>query len=217
MPYMEGGPSWGQFLQEKGFEINLSGHFSGDTLDVEEHSESLALPPSDAIPSSPYPTEPYCPWTHISQHAPGAINSPFQPTPTSSAPVSSSSPSTTNSAASRFVRKTYEHQVRIPCAQYDEPGCPMLFGSKRERDRHRKESCEKLAQRTFRCCCGRSVKRWANFRKSHSSCSPDKGCVFQCHCEFDSDTFERLEHHYVAAHMGKKGRPRGAYRNESLE
>lgn len=194
--------------------MDLPGHLGGDTLAVEERFDCLVPPAFDAVPSSPCPSpepEPDISRTRASQHATasGVTNSTCQPTPTSSTPGSGSSSSTTIAAAPRLVRKTCKRHFRIPCAHRGEPGCPMLFGSKRERNRHRRESCEMLAQRSFHCCCGGSVKRWANFRKSHSSCSPAKGCIFQCHCEAIYDSFRQLEDHYVAAHMGKKGRPRG--------
>lgn len=98
----------------------------------------------------------------------------------------------------------------FPCSMPGDPGCRKVFKNLRSRLRHRKKSCTHFSSKSaFKCCCGRTVKRWDQFKKRHANCkakSPDHTYSCDCSQVLKFADFESLEKHQVS-NMGKKGRP----------
>lgn len=102
----------------------------------------------------------------------------------------------------------YSLQQRFPCSTPEEPGCTKDFESERGRKRHRKQSCKMLPHlQSYRCGCGRQIKRWDVFKNSHSNCGMPKELPYGCLCREQFDNFPQLKAHHEEVHKGKKGRP----------
>jgi len=101
--------------------------------------------------------------------------------------------------------------LRVPCATEDEPGCDKSFADTRSRLRHRAKACKSAQQlRTaFKCRCGRTVKRWYQFKCHQRICArrADSGAL-SCECEDSFPSFGALEGHYISEHRKLAGRPR---------
>lgn len=100
----------------------------------------------------------------------------------------------------------------FPCSKPGEPGCEKVFKDLRDRLRHRKKSCRHtMSETTFKCRCGRTVKRWDQFKKQHSKCNATALSYthYACDCTpaHEFADFSDLEKHQKSK-MGKKGRPR---------
>lgn len=105
--------------------------------------------------------------------------------------------------------------AQFPCQEEGGSGCDKTFKNKKDRLRHRQKSCKALlCTSTFTCRCGKTNKRWDQFKKhfdNRGACHlpPMPGQLLSCDCE-QAHTFSSLagleEHHKST--MGKAGRPR---------
>lgn len=100
--------------------------------------------------------------------------------------------------------------LSFPCSTPGDPGCEKVFKDLRSRLRHRMKSCKHFSSNSaFKCCCGRTVKRWDQFKKRHAECkakSPDHHYRCDCAKALEFTDFQGLEEHQIS-NMGKKGRP----------
>ncbi|KAI0447864.1 hypothetical protein F4803DRAFT_497936 [Xylaria telfairii] len=104
--------------------------------------------------------------------------------------------------------------LRFPCTLPSEPGCSKTFAHKRDRLRHRETVCKNARpgaalEPGFKCRCGKTIKRWYQFKSHQTKCRADKDskALFVCGCRESFNTMVALEEHHETE-KGRAGRPR---------
>ncbi|KAI0200398.1 hypothetical protein F4808DRAFT_429740 [Astrocystis sublimbata] len=115
--------------------------------------------------------------------------------------------------------------LRFPCSLPNEPGCDETFAHERDRLRHRKSVCKIAVPSSesapgFKCRCGKTIKRWYQFKSHHARCRAAKisQTPFVCQCHDVFNTMSDLERHHETE-KGKPGRPRkiSTPKNDNIE